>query len=154
MSTEKPRAIPLDTLLERDPEVPLLPPGQSGIVMPLVPNRNLHVLMGEKDSDPLAAEEAARLRQAITRELWESRDKKRQRAAEAEQQSAPYRQGGAIGRVSKKTQYIRDAVREHPTFTAEQLYSKIGGREPIKTMKRKTFNNQFTKARKVLGFTV
>lgn len=149
MSTEKPKGIPFASLLEPDPELPPLPPGQSGVFMQLVPNRTLHVLMGEKD----AADKAARVRQGVANELLKSRGVSRERAAAAEKQVAvtkralaPLRAGGKTGRQNKATESVRAHIRAlmatHPKLVKSppQLYKKA---DPtiIGDMAQKTFEN-------------
>ena len=105
----KQTSIPLATLLKVDKPVKRKPlkPGNSGVFLTVSPppNRNLHVLMGEKNAD-------AKLRQSIARVLVEK--------------SAPFRQGRKSGEDREAEKLRREQMRtlriQHPKLTARQLY--------------------------------
>ncbi len=98
------------------------------------PNRNVDILMGERNADP-------KLRQAITREL----------AAQAKK-GASFRTGGKAGRQNKTTAtlhaHISALITKHPRLTsAAQLFKKADPRI-VGTMAERTFASHVAAVKK------
>jgi hypothetical protein len=106
--------------------------------------------------DPAELAKLDRLRQTLQRHLDDPHGvtaEAEQRAAQAEQRAL--RRGGKLGRTTARTKFIRKLVADHPDKTAGELYtaasSKVGERGSLTyQMKKRTFANQVTEARKFL----